>query len=61
MYIFELIYREALSYVAVMHHIGTVVIASSAIAISLDWEHQSDATLEFILCYVWGTFPVLHS
>lgn len=54
MYIFELIFREKLSYVAVLHHIGSVTIAASAVAISLNWEHQRDATIEFILCYVWG-------
>lgn len=54
MYIFELIFRAQLSYVAVAHHIGSGVIAATAVAISLDWEHQQDATLEFILCYVWG-------
>ncbi|KAH7082512.1 hypothetical protein BKA63DRAFT_133096 [Paraphoma chrysanthemicola] len=59
MYIFELIFREKLSPVAVMHHIGSVVIASSAVAISVGWKHQHDATLEFILCYVWGMFDVL--
>ncbi|KAF2030189.1 hypothetical protein EK21DRAFT_112109 [Setomelanomma holmii] len=59
MYIFELIFREKLSYVAVLHHIGSVVIASSAVAISVGWEHDKDATLEFILCYVWGMFDVI--
>jgi hypothetical protein len=54
MYIFELIFRTKLSPVAVMHHIGSVTIAATAVAISLDWEHQQDATIEFILCYVWG-------
>jgi hypothetical protein len=54
MYIFELIFRTQLSPVAVLHHIGSVTIAATAVAISLDWEHQRDATIEFILCYVWG-------
>lgn len=54
MYIFELLYRAKLSYVAVMHHIGAIVIAQSAVAMSLNWEHERDATIEFILCFVWG-------
>jgi hypothetical protein len=54
MYLFELIFRAKLSYVAVAHHIGSVTIAATAVAISLNWEHQRDATLEFILCYLWG-------
>ncbi|KAH7385862.1 hypothetical protein BKA66DRAFT_77351 [Pyrenochaeta sp. MPI-SDFR-AT-0127] len=59
MYLFELIFREKLSCVAVLHHIGSVTIAASAVTISLDWKHQHDATIEFILCYVWGMFDVI--
>lgn len=55
MYLFELIFRAKLSYVAVLHHIGSVTIAASAVAISLNWRHQRDAVIEFMLCYVWGT------
>jgi hypothetical protein len=54
MYIFELLFRAKLSPVAVAHHIGSVMIAVAAVAISLNWEHQRDATLEFILCCLWG-------
>lgn len=54
MYLFELLYRAELSYVAVAHHVGSVVIAQTAVTISLQWRHQQDATIEFILCYVWG-------
>ncbi|USP74127.1 hypothetical protein yc1106_01401 [Curvularia clavata] len=59
MYIFELIFRATLSPVAVAHHIGAVVIAATAVAISLNWQHQQDATIEFLLCYVWGMFDVI--
>jgi hypothetical protein len=61
MYIFELIFRTKLSPVAVMHHVGSVTIAATAVAISLDWEHQQDATIEFILCYVWGKIFICRS
>lgn len=54
MYIFELIYRAKLSPVAVLHHIGTIVIGQSAIAISLSLAREPDADIEFILCTVWG-------
>lgn len=60
MYIFELFYRAKLSPVAVAHHIGAVVIAQSAVAISLNWQHEQDATIEFILCFVWGTAILSH-
>lgn len=54
MYVFELFYRPKISPVSALHHIGAIVIAQSAVAISLDFEHEVDATIEFILCFVWG-------
>lgn len=61
MYIFELFYRVKLSAGAVMHHIGTIIIGQSAIAISLRLTHEPDADIEFILCTVWGEFlPCIH-
>ncbi|KAK7177716.1 hypothetical protein PSPO01_16238 [Paraphaeosphaeria sporulosa] len=59
MYIFELFFRTKLSPVAVAHHIGAIVIAQSSVAISLNWEHERDATIEFILCFVWGAFDII--
>ncbi|KAJ5194237.1 hypothetical protein N7491_001573 [Penicillium cf. griseofulvum] len=58
-YIFELIYRVKLSPVAVMHHIGTIIIGQTAIAISLPPLHESDAYIEFVLCTVWGAFDAV--
>jgi hypothetical protein len=55
MYIFELLYRVKLSPVAVMHHIGTILIGQTAIAISLRPVREPDAEIEFVLCTVWGT------
>lgn len=54
MYVFELFYRPKISPVSSLHHIGAIVIAQTAVAISLDFEHEVDATIEFILCFVWG-------
>ncbi|CAI7604899.1 unnamed protein product [Penicillium pancosmium] len=59
MYIFELIYRAKLSPVAVMHHVGTILIGQSAIAISLKLDREPDADIEFILCTVWGAFDIV--
>jgi hypothetical protein len=56
MYVFELLYRSELSPVAVLHHIGAVVIAQSAIALSLQWGKEVDATVEFVLCLTWGMY-----
>jgi len=54
MYVFELFYRPKISPVSVGHHIGTIMIGQSAIAISLNLVRERDATIEFILCTVWG-------
>jgi hypothetical protein len=54
MYIFELFYRPKISPVSIAHHIGTILIGESAIAISLNLSKERDATIEFILCTVWG-------
>ena len=37
-----------------MHHIGAILVAQAAIAISLDLSREKDASIEFILCTVWG-------
>ena len=54
MYIFELVYRTRISAISTMHHLGTILVAEAAIAISLDLTRERDATIEFILCTVWG-------
>jgi hypothetical protein len=59
MYIFELLYRVKLSPVAVSHHVGTIMIGQSAIAISLKLAREPDADIEFILCTVWGQLKPL--
>jgi hypothetical protein len=56
MYVFELFYRTKISPVSAGHHIGTIMIGQSAIAISLNLVREKDATIEFILCTVWGMF-----
>lgn len=54
MYVFELFYRPKISPVSVGHHVGTIMIGQSAIAISLDLIREPDADIEFSLCLVWG-------
>jgi hypothetical protein len=54
MYVFELFYRPKISPVSVGHHIGTIMIGQSAIALSLKLMRERDATIEFILCTVWA-------
>ena len=52
MFIFELIYRVKISPVTVFHHIGSIMVAQAAIAISIKGEPES--SIEFMLCTVWG-------
>ncbi|EPE25459.1 hypothetical protein GLAREA_01371 [Glarea lozoyensis ATCC 20868] len=59
MYVFELFYRSKISPVSAGHHIGTIMIGQSAIAISLNLVREKDATIEFILCTVWGAFDII--
>ncbi|KAG9228571.1 hypothetical protein BJ875DRAFT_234897 [Amylocarpus encephaloides] len=59
MYVFELFYRPKISPVSAGHHIGTIMIGQAAIAISLNLVRQKDATIEFILCLVWGAFDIV--
>ncbi|OJD29837.1 uncharacterized protein BKCO1_7100024 [Diplodia corticola] len=59
MYVFELFYRTKISPVSVLHHIGAILIAQSAVTISMDTSHEEDATIEFVLCFVWGAFDVI--
>ncbi|KAJ5267613.1 hypothetical protein N7478_010421 [Penicillium angulare] len=59
MYIFELLYRVKLSPIAVAHHIGTILIGQSAIAISLRLTREPDGDIEFILCTAWGAFDTI--
>lgn len=55
MYIFELFYRDKVSIINCAHHIGAIVIAQSAIAMSINFGHERDAVYELILCFIWGT------
>ncbi|KAH8803734.1 hypothetical protein F5882DRAFT_284123 [Hyaloscypha sp. PMI_1271] len=59
MYVFELFYRPKISPVSVVHHVGTIMIGQTAIAISLNLVREKDATIEFILCTVWGAFDMV--
>jgi K+-transporting ATPase c subunit len=54
MYVFELFYRARVSYISTAHHIAAIVIAQSAVAIGLNYVHEKDATIEFVLVFVWG-------
>ena len=52
MFLFELIYRTKISPVSVVHHIGSILVGQAAIVISI--KRDRDASIEFVLCTVWG-------
>jgi len=52
MFLFELIYRVKISPVSVAHHIGSIIVAQTAITISIKGDRES--SIEFMLCTVWG-------
>lgn len=52
MFIFELIYRTKISPISAVHHIGSIMVGQAAITISIVGEE--DASIEFLLCTVWG-------
>jgi hypothetical protein len=58
MYIFELFYREKISYISGAHHIGAIIITQTSIVLFQDTNHLRDAELEFLLCLVWGKLPL---
>lgn len=53
MFIFGLIYRTKISPVSVVHHMGSILVGQAAITISIRLD--KDASVEFVLCTVWGT------
>lgn len=59
MYIFELFYRAQVSYISAAHHIGAIIIAQSATVLGMSKAHRSDATIEFVLCLLWGFFDTV--
>jgi hypothetical protein len=59
LYVFELFTRKRVSFISSLHHVGAIVIAQSAVVLSLDLERQLNATMEFVLCLVWAAFDVL--
>jgi len=57
MFIFELIYRTKMSPISVAHHIGSILVGQAAIVISI--KEDRDASIEFVLCTVWGAFDII--
>jgi hypothetical protein len=59
LYVFELFTRKKVSPIASFHHVGAILIAQSAVVLSLDLTRQLNASMEYVLCLVWAAFDVL--
>ncbi|RGP58961.1 hypothetical protein FSPOR_11670 [Fusarium sporotrichioides] len=60
-YLFEMCFRTKFaSYISIAHHIGLLVIAQTALSLFADPKKNHEATLEFYMCMVWGTYIYLH-
>jgi hypothetical protein len=54
MYAHELSYREGISYVAVAHHMGVLLMGQLTLYWSASARHQPDSSLEVVLALFWG-------
>jgi hypothetical protein len=54
MYAHELSYREGISYVAVAHHVGVLVMGQLTLFWSASSHEQPDSSLEVVLALFWG-------
>ena len=54
MYAHELSYREGISYVAVAHHVGVLVMGQLTLFWSASSRSQPDSSLEVVLALFWG-------
>ncbi|KAK2031061.1 hypothetical protein LX32DRAFT_637558 [Colletotrichum zoysiae] len=59
-YTFELCYRtQFASPLGIAHHAGLLAIIQTSLSLLNDWENHPEATLEFYMCMVWGTFDAI--
>jgi hypothetical protein len=58
MYAHELSYREGISYVAVAHHVGVLVMGQLTLFWSASSHEQPDSSLEVVLALFWGEFII---
>lgn len=54
MYVVELCYRQGISYIAWVHHIGAAIMAQTAIQLSRQARKYPDSAIELYLCLIWG-------
>ncbi|KAF5667202.1 hypothetical protein FHETE_5905 [Fusarium heterosporum] len=59
-YIFEMCFRTKFaSPISIAHHTGLLIITQTALSLFANPEKHREATLEFYMCMVWGTFDVV--
>ncbi|KAF6845526.1 hypothetical protein CMUS01_00101 [Colletotrichum musicola] len=58
-YVFELCYRTRFaSPLSIAHHIGLLAITQTALSLFGNFALHPEATIEFYMCMVWGSFDV---
>jgi hypothetical protein len=56
-YLFEMCFRTKFaSYISIAHHTGLLVITQTAISLFANPRKHPEATLEFYMCMVWGSY-----
>lgn len=58
-YVHEIMYREHMSFVTMVHHIGTVAVGAYAILFSREWGKENFTQAYFAMCCLFGFFDVL--
>ncbi|KAK1561261.1 uncharacterized protein LY79DRAFT_689593 [Colletotrichum navitas] len=59
-YTYELCYRTKFgSPISIAHHVGLIAIMQTSLSLFNNWEKHPEASLEFYMCMVWGTFDAI--
>jgi hypothetical protein len=58
-YIHEIIYREHMTFITLVHHVGTVAVGAYSILFSLEWEKEDCTQAYFAVCCIFGFFDVI--
>jgi hypothetical protein len=58
-YIHEIIYREHMSFITLVHHVGTVAIGAYSILFSMEWEKEGCTQAYFAVCCLFGFFDII--
>jgi len=56
LYVHEILYRiEFISWIALVHHLGSVGVGTYAIGLTANWQNEPNHAMYFVMAVVWGT------